>query len=635
MPLLDEWIANPEPQAEMFSASSEKLCMITREVASAMFPNVVLHDSPNIAYFNFKLCNSYPKFNIKGRGFMPHVLSKSFASANDQLIDWEHQLRDHGVGTNDRIIGHVKATRFHIPDTVAELASSPTRLAKEVASFAPIPVDALGALFLRAQGVQRAIDNHLAKREKWAVSMECGHHWSDAQFYYRGEFIPACDAELAMRDCVTPSRIADFKGHKLNAVLGGFDKQVNFWGVGFTKDPADTDADIYNFSGGTPRELASKKVFYMPLMSFEGQAAEVASANVDKAIAEVASIEVLGETEPNEPDGHRHFILSNLMVMPSVGDKPHQHHLQTFSISRGSNPAVTGHTDSHTEYGPEVSSGKTHMHLVKIPLKGKYKTDGSEDTTHIDPLVSEEASAMSTILKDQLAKQAELLAKLATAPDLAAAKIISGELASVQAVITTEVSKQGTEAERKTFLEGLVAAGTYVTKEKADAAVQEAVAAKEKELKAATDAALAEQAKRSERLLKCQELKIDLATEFTGLKNAAGGTLTLKDRLEAIPLDANGDTQFQADLSLWAVSAKKEDPVVTTVATSADGTTVVKQETTAAEAASKGAKPGVKQIPMAGAGPTAEKEVASGGGSASSGTATAVPKHLAGRRKVS
>ena len=275
------------------------------------------------------------------------------------------------------------------------------------------------------------------------------------------------------------------------------------------------------------------------------------------------------------------------------------------------------------------------MHLVKIPLKGKYKTDGSEDTTHIDPLVSEEASAMSKILQEQLTKQADLLSKLATVTDVAAAKVISGELASVQAVIQTEVSKQGTEAERNAFLTQLVTEGKYLTKEKADAAVAEAVAAKEKELKAANDALLAEQAKRSERLLKCQELKIDLATEFTGLKNAAGGTLTLRDRLEAIPLDANGDTQFQADLSLWAVSAKKDEPVVTTVATTADGGAVVKQETPAAEAASKGAKPGVKQIPMAGAGPTAEKEVASGGGSASSGTAVAIPKHLAGRRRTS
>jgi len=620
MPFIDEFIQGKVKSSETFSHTIGKMGVISLELAKSKFSSVTLNeDSENITYFEFKLCNSFPKFNARGRGFTPKVLDHSFASLNDQLIDMEHCLVANGIGKNDRIIGCVKATHFAIPKEAEEIANDPRRIAIELANMQPIPVDALGVLFNRAKGVREAIDNHISKREKWAVSMECGHRWDEAQFFYRGEFIPAIDAELAMRDCVGPTSIKDFKGHPLRALLGGMDKEVDFWGVGFTKDPADKDADVYSFMGNQPKELASRHTFFMPLQSFSAQAVEVASEGADTKISEVASIEVIGQTDPEESDGHAHDILSNMMVMPTQG---HHHDIQAFSINPGATPTVTGHTSVHNQYGySDVSSGKkpTHSHTINISLKRKYTSSGKDSAPP-----SEEVASMNEELRKLLEAQGKLLAKLGESADIAAMKAVVGEIASSQAKIQSELAKVGTEQERDAYVAGLVKDGKYLTKEMADAAVATAVEAKEKELNEKAEAAQKEADLKLARVTKCGELNIDLKTELEGVKKADGSAMTLQDRLDSIPLNDEGQKQFDIDSQIWAAATKPVE------AAAAPAPTM----TPAAEAANKGktipAKPAPRKIPaIAGGGPS--EELADKG----TNKGAARPSHLRGRSRIS
>ena len=630
MPLLDDWIAEGSQQAETFRAEVNAIDIISAEVASTKFPGIEMHDSPNICYFPFRLCHSLPQVNERQRAFAPAVLERSFASLNDQLIDWEHELKDNGIGSRDRIIGCVKTVRFAIPPSHREVANDPKALYGEMANtMDALPVDGLGLLFMRAQGVSEAVRAHMAGKEKWSVSMECGHRWKDGGFLYRGEYIPYMSAELAMRDCVSPGSVRPFKGHKLVACLGGMDSKVDFWGVGFTRSPADTKAEVYSFAAGRSRELSSRNIFVMPFQVFSGMEAEVASKADDKKetqdpLIELASLDILGETNPDEPDGHSHTILSNLTVVPHQG---HTHSLSNVHISRGSNPTVSGHTDTHYNYGSspsDVSTGKTHLHLVKIPLKGKYKPSGSEDTSHLEPIISEQASKdMDELLRQLLAKQQEILSRMTGVAGADATKVQS-ELASVGKEIADALKNSNRETELKAFLDGEVKAGRVVTKEVADAAVATAVTAAVSEADKKHADELAAEKKRADRLAKCGELNIDLTTEFEGVVKADGKTMTVRDRLDLIPTDEAGDQQFAIDSQLWATAAPKDAPVVvTTPAAEAPA------ELEAAVASKGGAaKKVIKRVtPIAGAGPTGDAKTAE--------IASAhkdVPSHLLGRR---
>lgn len=641
MPYVDDLMASGLKARETFSATVEEaLKQITYEEASLMFPDVKLNQSQHLSYFPFRFCHSLPSVNGRGRAFTPATLQNSFASMNDQLIDWEHYLESNGTGKNDRIIGHVKATRFEGPakkKAAGETASSGKLSNKEIAGITekPFPAIGLGALFLRAKGVDQAIDNHVNGTQKWKTSMECGHLWKDAWLLYRDELIPLSDAELGMKDCIKADHVLPYRSHELAVCLGGLDGKVDFWGLGFTTNPADSNADIFSFVAGHNQELASKKIFYMPFYGFHGTQLEVASKPVDKMVEELASIGILGETDACDDDGHSHYVLSNLSVIPSGG---HAHTLGGYSdgqvsISRGSNPTLTGVTDLHTAYHPHdgsVSSGKSHSHrhMINIPLKGKYK----EDVTGSDV-----ASLESTLSKELEMKLTDVLAKLdlmvkTADPAKATDPTFIAEMANLRKEVAISVQEELSEEGKKTYLESQVKAGKILSKEAADQLVADAV--KEANDKAAAE--LKAQQTRHARLESLTKAGINLDAEFEGIKNAEGKQMTLRNRVEMIPTDEAGDALFGMDMPLWASNpALKLDPPAEGTG-GAGGTTVVDSVTTTevpAETASNGTKkkviPQVKAIAGAGPGDDAEKKAREIAANKS------IPSHLQGRRAIS
>lgn len=654
MPYLDDLIAQPFTQ-EVFQERLPALSRLSPEVASKMFPDVKLNDVKNVFYFPFRLCHSLPAVNGRGRTFTPRVLANSFASLNDQLIDYEHNLEANGMDYHrDRIIGHVKATHFELPSWYKDV---------ELASLKePMAVHGLAALFLRASGVAQAIDNHVKGLEQWDMSMECGHRWSEATFLYRNEFIPAKDAEKGMKECVEPMAIRDYKGHSLAACLGGLEGSVSFWGVGFTRDPADkaAKADITHYLGSNNQEAASKKVFFMPLQEFSARELELASLTVDKKLNELASISIIGETAPAD-DGHKHLLLSNLTVLPAKSSQgsSHTHHLMEYHVGRGTNPALTGVTDVHHETVPVISgatetnlsSGNSpvnylatvHSHLVQIGLRGKFKESNGDDSAKNGILEVEEADMDK--LKELLEKLDVSVASLTAAKTDEERRKHEAEITKQRAEIAQLQSKETSESEKQAFLQEQVKSGKILTKEQADeaqqAAIKAAVEAKDKE----HQAALKSQEVKARRLQLCNEHKVDLDTVYEGIKAADGSEMTFRKRVESLSTDDQGEQQFKMDLMLWKELFAQKPPdaganpaqpatQAQSAGTQAAETQATQPNGTAATANAEAAsKPAPRRLALAGAAGAAT----GGGAGASSEAANAgktIPAHLQGRRAL-
>lgn len=606
MPLIDDLAASGQ-QAEISSLKITTINLLNSEVASKLFPHVQLPSSEHLSFFEFVFCNSLPQKNARGRAFTPKVLANSFASLNDQLIDYEHMLGANGIGSaDDKVIGHVKATRFSLPQEL-ETAS-----AREIATLTdPLPAYGLGVLFNRVSGVDKIIGSR--SRTPWKVSMECGHDYKDACFLYENEFIPVLEAEVAMRECVTKTSVKPYKSRDLTLCLGGKDRYVDFWGLALTQNPADESAEILSIASGRGPELASKKIFFMPMTSFSDAGVEIANKSVDKKLEEFASLSIIGETEPDSEGGHRHSILSNLQVLPFNG---HSHYRAEYIITRGSIPRITGITDVHMERlsHDELSSGKyhEHSHLIDIPLKGKYPTSDPESDSEV---ASKEREELMTQTMEQLLNRLEKLVSSIGGGTDEQKRQTQSEIASLKTQIQEMNSEKAQKEDREAYVDGLIKEGKLVTKEVADAAVADAV----KKTNEDNEAKIKESEIKNARLLKCSEAKIDLDVEFEGVLAQDGGPMTLRKRLDMIPLDEVGEQQFSMDFSLWS---KSPDLLKQSDESEATG----QQK----EAASKTAKPVTtkRTVSLVGGDP-AESSTKAG---ETASQEEEIPAHLMGRR---
>jgi len=585
MPLVDDLIAAGRTK-EFFQDTSVDLDFVSNEIAKQEFPEYIDDAQRNVAYFPFSLCSSYPNFNFRKRGFTPTVLQNSFAGINDQLIDLEHTLKEHG-DDDDHIIGYVKAASFIMP----ELANA----SKEylLSSSKPVPVRCLGVLFRRASRVDDIIEQHNNKTKEWFVSMECDHSWKDAYFLYRNELIPVKDADKAMRDCIKVLTINQYKNHELKALIGGLDGSVNFYGAALTKNPADRTASIKSFVTARPVELASKtKKFFMPFRMLESSSPEKAVEQVENKINELASIKVIGQTNPSE-DGHIHEILSDLTIIPTLS---HSHSLRSFSISRGTTPTITGVTDATgqessyqlDQHEPRIL--KHHSHMIDVPLKGKFKSGESStnSSAEMEGTDNEEASSFyqSDLPDDfdleKIMKLSDLQSRLDAVLEKLSGNVSSGktgeqaseilplvnEMRNLQKEVA-DISKSDQIAKiQDEFLQSQIKSGSILTKEKADELISYAVNEQKEKDEKEQKSMLAQQS----RLTKLAELGLDPELELD-ISGADGKKLKVKDRISKIALD--DDIGFAMELKLLqtyiaSTTAESNEPAPKISATSAE-----------------------------------------------------------------
>lgn len=614
---------------EIFSSEIASIKNISLADAKQMFPQAEFANSENITYFPFVLCNSFPKINSRGRLFTPKVLRNSFSTIIDQLVDVEHKLVEHGNSYTDDIVGHVKAVKFDY-DSALESQYEMANISNPLSN--PLPVVGLGCIYNRSQKAQKVLE--YANKNKLSVSMECGHLWSDAQLYYDGKFVPITECDEAMIDCIESDKIRPYKGKELAVALGGLEGHVDFWGVALTVIPADKDAPVFGFVSGKSKELASRKIFYMPLESIQAKSFELANKEIETKITELANIGVIGQTE--EADGHKHDILSNLTIMSTNN---HSHDIREVNISVGTKPKLTGVTNDHYGYlrnETNLTSVETsHKHLVAIDLKQKtrgteteianseikFSLDDTNSIKQIEQIAKEFSSQLDSIpgeilmspsIQDLLKKLSEKTIGFGTAKTDEERKLISSEMASIGEELKKSFAGEEFSKRIKEEIDKKIQAKELFTAEDAkqlvDAAVkekQEAFDIKEKELKT-----------RSERLQKCTEAGINLDFEFEGIKNG-DKPLTIRDHLDTIDVDEKGEKSFIVNFTSWKQLLEKEKKEAEDTAAAKSETEKAeekkeeekKEEEKVAEAASRTAKLNTigKGITIGGGGPSGKK----------------------------
>ncbi len=566
-------------QRENFSSEIAALNPMSPEDVVAMFPGVKLTEGDSVVYFPLKMCHSLPTVNKRGRCFTAKTLANSFASSVDSLVNREHLVSaNNGLippGTGDQIIGHIKAATFG--DTGFDIASISD------APKTPTPLFALAALYLRAKGVPQMVSEYISGEQKWQTSMECGHSWSEACLLHRGAFIPIAEAPGPMLEGISAGGIRQYDGADVAAVLGGQDGHVDFWGLAFTTAPADEGAELLSVVGGLSRDLASKKIFHIPLHAFslQGKSAslEVASKVVDKKITELASITIIGETEASDPD-HKHMILSDLTIVPT----DHDHWLDSKNLSRGTQPTLTGAT---SVYFTRVASAVLneydrnyveipHLHLINIPLKGKFAapevSTGNTTGDSSSEISNEGDEAMLKDILAELNKLSEVASKRGKDDENFSdfSKDFATAMKEINEVASQDSFGKSVDAEIAKRIE----AGTLLTKETADTAVVEAVKEKTEEHEAEKVSAV----KRQQRIDKISEAGINLDFELVSAEND-GDAVTIGTHLGTIGLDDAGDKEFTIQFSTWVklVDAAKQQQEATTVV----------EQTPAREAANK------------------------------------------------
>lgn len=514
------------------------------ESLKTLFPDEKFSDTASVAYIPSVLCNSYPARNKRGRMFMPNVLLHSIGSVRDSMVNIDHMVSSNGTGSDrEEIIGHVKAGSFQWK----ECADIPTE---------PIPAHALSALFMRHPRVKKILQEENTKKS-WMTSMECEHKLSEGFLHYRGEFIPVPDADPGMLECVKRFNVAPYKGHELSLCLGGMNGMVDFHGYALTQSPADTNAAILGIvaPGYEVASVNGKRRKYFPIQFSEfdlkEKTPEAASAAVDSKFTELASIGVIGKTDPSAEDGHAHDVLSNGTIVPYEG---HTHYLSSWAVSRGTNPALTGVTDTHCHYpvvacacqgqcccnGPTVARDPySHLHLVNINLRGKSNASAGDvpesdvsNYTEADEMKVQELLAKFDKFLEQVSTGKLKVGDVANAGGTDAATELLREFRTEIASInkSTEIA-DAVKAEIATQ----ISAGTIMTKEAHEADVKRI----EEEAKQKLEAEKTRLAKRQGRLDKITALGINLES-----MPWEGKEETVLARIDGIEYDATGDKLF-------------------------------------------------------------------------------------------
>lgn len=570
---LDDMIAvlakSKAANCELFHEEATVEKTLSLEEAKAMFPDTKFDGSDSVVYVPLKMCHSLPKINQRGRCFTAKTLANSFHTAVDTLINIEHGLIANETSDRDRIVGHIKSASFKKSDIDTHKAALERA---DVTPSEPIPLYALGAIYLRADGAKRIVEEYL-HNQVWKTSMECGHDWKDAYFLYRGDYIPIKDAEDGMRECVDVHSIKKYKNHELAAVIGGLNGHIDFWGLGLTKSPADEDSGILAMFASQSRELASRKMFYLPLHFQEiknEKSLEAASIIVDRKLHELANVSVIGETEPAEPDQHVHLVLSDLSVFPAMG---HSHCMHTQALSRGTKPTLTARTSEHysRRYDPDSGSSmeSVHAHLVNIPLLGKFTpvnsdatiTEGESGVIVIDipetANIGEEDQMKLTEITKALEKLTGDVASLVAAKTDDERNRISNEISSTMKVVSNASNQASFDEAIKATIEEKVKAGEILLMDKANELIEQKVGAALKEEREKHETEIKKQKVKQDRLDVLRKENIDLEVIYDDITDAEGKPMTIAKHLDEIPLE--DEKSFKLNLALWrGIAAKAE-----------------------------------------------------------------------------
>lgn len=505
------------------------------EDAIDLFPELADIKNQNVIYAPVRMCHTLPFINKRRRCFTLKTLRRSVDLVGDNLINFDHEISDNGIGSDqERICGHLKGAKLGNADDDGKY-----------------PLYALSALYTRHPEVKEMAKEHLSG-DVWSVSMECGHNVLKSHFYYEGEFIPFKEAASDMLRCIKAQTINPYRGKELALAVGGEDGLVNFWGMALTKSPADENGNILSLFAAAPREIASSEHEKSRKMYFSLRSSSIQrnKENVKKLIEmndnllrEAATIEVIGLTE--ESDGHKHEVLSDGTILP---EKDHSHYCSNYSITPGKNPTFSmslGTYDVHSsgEYNHTILSSHTHKCIISLKSQGKKTKSSSIFSENANS--TEEGEEMSKLLdqlKQSIAQVSEIASTLKPKSNNNDDKVTVA-LNAIKTIENLDIDKAIASAVDEEVKEK-IKDGDFVSKADHEAAIEKT----KKETEDTINLKNKADERKTSRIQLVKDAGIDLNFVVSGEGDSAK---TIKDLIEEISLDDAGETFFQGNLAVW------------------------------------------------------------------------------------
>ena len=437
-------------------------------------------------YVQLTLLNSFPVVNENGDTLLPPVLAKAVPTADNQPLNFEHQLSDNGPiyqGT-DLVVGTMIKAYFATQGDIQMLPEEPS------------PVKVISVLWNRFAEAQKIIASIGEGEKQYGVSFEI--LFGSFGWVVFGEDGPSYETEI------NETLMAAWQSKKFDQVAravggDGSENSTHLWGGGFTLTPADGNAGIDTVLTGSfkgIRALAAKKSTIEPkeptmtLAEKIALAMKNALAKINKTLAQSGfTVQVAGGDKlslnlaGNQIDQPDDFYLSGY----KRGDGTYQ----IFASLYLDRPGIDGFVQKvRLEYEPNDSGD---FSLTEVdPATAKVKTPRelqAEIAAHVETIAGYEGFLSPT----------EVQAKIDEA--VAAAKADPGDGDGTKDMLTPEqvdekindamAARDAIEASMKSRSESLVADGFVLTEERkgmlatftADEAGDNAFAARIKTLK--------------------------------------------------------------------------------------------------------------------------------------------------------
>ena len=240
------------------TVSAEKftcLCSLSVVESSVEFCGKQYTPDQAKAYIIATMVTSFPVYTKTRRAWMAAVIANSASSANDQVVDREHNLKFYAAmrgSTKDDVVGHIVDRDFPSKRKAVELA----------AGGEGVPLKVLICVSRKIEGVEQMLPDIVLG--KFKLSQECEYDREESAFYDETDkkFYRYGDCSDEMKAILKRNTVDNWNGHPMLFCPGGEDGEVLFSGCALTRWPLDTTAQIESLAASEERnEMQLTKLF--------------------------------------------------------------------------------------------------------------------------------------------------------------------------------------------------------------------------------------------------------------------------------------------------------------------------------------------------------------------------------------
>lgn len=206
------------------------------------------------AYVVATMLTTLPAFTKTRRAWTAATVANSAVSAQNQLLDREHNLKFYAAmrgTTRDDVVGTIVDFDFPAKKKAVELA----------AKGQGVPFQVLLSLFRKVEGVEQMVAD--IPKGVWKLSQECEYDREESAFYdcEDQKFYPYAEASAEMQAILKRNTVEDWNGHKMLFCPGGEDGVVLFSGCAMTHWPLDVTAKTESLAASEEKPMQLTKLF--------------------------------------------------------------------------------------------------------------------------------------------------------------------------------------------------------------------------------------------------------------------------------------------------------------------------------------------------------------------------------------